>query len=821
MPIERGYRAAPYEYTGAPLELLAHTAEFSAKQKAAQDEAANQLLGYAGKAVPGTGDWEDQIAFENDVKGQMKSIADKYAAQQMTGREYTNAIRGLASKIQSDPGARMRTETYNMVNELYPKIAQHLYATGQYDPALDPRKNPGLLDIKSFRSPTNSAQDLLPRPRPSATDFAKEAWTPFLNKNNSFWDEQNAVWRTGVDPNDLPGLADKVSDAYVNDPRGSDLYAIYKYNNPNGVDKKTFLQNFFYNSATPSAGGEIDSQFLKAQAASNKGAKFPYDRPIIVKPSGHLDYRSQQRTEDVLKQIGQHQGEELTHTYQALRDSAINNTVQAHPDLANINDPESGKPFSELFTKLASGDYSDPAVSKILNRAMNEAVTPTPPTPRPTPMGIMRSMSSQNPETGDPELDLTLSRGWVEVPKYYTDSKGVKRPTGGVEIKKLTKTDRDKLINDWKNKVRENPTAFPKVMEHLPQELKVAANTYNQEITTNTEQYFNQSQAYVPTVHLTELTQQGNEVQSPFEAAIEKQVADRNKLEMDKWNLEVLPTEGELADRAEPKTDKEIKQRSRELLNVIQAKDEGSGRFVEPVHFGGFSFIDRPGKRGYYITMQLGEGENARTVLGTYDGLTEDILQRTTGISPEYANLVNRTIPEWATESKPTADLLPGINDAVVKRVGNGYQVVRASDNKPVLSAPDYPSFLSGLRDGVQTLQDLQLIQQPQRNSAAPTSSVEGATMTEPLRQSLSAIPYINSATITSGFRTAEENAAVGGVSDSLHMSGNAVDIRNSDAVGRNIQNWLSTPAGKQWAKANQIDVVFESDHIHLERDTE
>lgn len=53
----------------------------------------------------------------------------------------------------------------------------------------------------------------------------------------------------------------------------------------------------------------------------------------------------------------------------------------------------------------------------------------------------------------------------------------------------------------------------------------------------------------------------------------------------------------------------------------------------------------------------------------------------------------------------------------------------------------------------------------------------------------------------------------------SLHYSGNAVDIRHWDAAGLNMKRWLKSEAGKEWARNNSIDVVFESDHIHLERD--
>lgn len=73
-------------------------------------------------------------------------------------------------------------------------------------------------------------------------------------------------------------------------------------------------------------------------------------------------------------------------------------------------------------------------------------------------------------------------------------------------------------------------------------------------------------------------------------------------------------------------------------------------------------------------------------------------------------------------------------------------------------------------------------------------------------------MPFFDSAKITSTTGGKHKD-------DSLHYSGNAVDIRHWDEAGKRIKNWLQSREGKAWAQNNSIDVKFESDHIHLERD--
>lgn len=67
-------------------------------------------------------------------------------------------------------------------------------------------------------------------------------------------------------------------------------------------------------------------------------------------------------------------------------------------------------------------------------------------------------------------------------------------------------------------------------------------------------------------------------------------------------------------------------------------------------------------------------------------------------------------------------------------------------------------------------------------------------------------VPFI----ITSGFRTEEENKAIGGVSNSAHLIGYAVDLRilNGNQTARMIEALLSIPF---------FEVVIEKDHIHVE----
>lgn len=67
-------------------------------------------------------------------------------------------------------------------------------------------------------------------------------------------------------------------------------------------------------------------------------------------------------------------------------------------------------------------------------------------------------------------------------------------------------------------------------------------------------------------------------------------------------------------------------------------------------------------------------------------------------------------------------------------------------------------------------------------------------------------VPFI----ITSGFRTEEENARIGGVKNSKHLTGEAVDLRIQAGMhtARIIEALLSIPF---------FEVVIEKDHIHVE----
>lgn len=62
---------------------------------------------------------------------------------------------------------------------------------------------------------------------------------------------------------------------------------------------------------------------------------------------------------------------------------------------------------------------------------------------------------------------------------------------------------------------------------------------------------------------------------------------------------------------------------------------------------------------------------------------------------------------------------------------------------------------------------------------------------------------------VTSGLRTPERNAQVGGVPNSYHLTGQARDI-----VPRNPQEDAQT---RQWAAQNGMEVIDEGDHLHLE----
>lgn len=64
---------------------------------------------------------------------------------------------------------------------------------------------------------------------------------------------------------------------------------------------------------------------------------------------------------------------------------------------------------------------------------------------------------------------------------------------------------------------------------------------------------------------------------------------------------------------------------------------------------------------------------------------------------------------------------------------------------------------------------------------------------------------------ITSLIRSPEENARVGGIPNSLHLTGRAVDIVAPDDESKSILRLISM--------AFKLDYVDEGDHIHLEYD--
>ena len=67
-------------------------------------------------------------------------------------------------------------------------------------------------------------------------------------------------------------------------------------------------------------------------------------------------------------------------------------------------------------------------------------------------------------------------------------------------------------------------------------------------------------------------------------------------------------------------------------------------------------------------------------------------------------------------------------------------------------------------------------------------------------------VPFI----ITSSKRTEEENKKVGGIKNSKHLTGEAVDLRilNGTQTARMIEALLSIPL---------FEVIIEDDHIHVE----
>ena len=67
-------------------------------------------------------------------------------------------------------------------------------------------------------------------------------------------------------------------------------------------------------------------------------------------------------------------------------------------------------------------------------------------------------------------------------------------------------------------------------------------------------------------------------------------------------------------------------------------------------------------------------------------------------------------------------------------------------------------------------------------------------------------VPFI----ITSGLRTEEENKKVGGVVNSKHLTGEAVDLRilSGTQTARMVESLLTIPF---------FEIVIEKDHIHVQ----
>lgn len=66
--------------------------------------------------------------------------------------------------------------------------------------------------------------------------------------------------------------------------------------------------------------------------------------------------------------------------------------------------------------------------------------------------------------------------------------------------------------------------------------------------------------------------------------------------------------------------------------------------------------------------------------------------------------------------------------------------------------------------------------------------------------------------TVTSNVRSKMRNALVGGLPNSKHLCGQALDIRIKDLTERTRLKLL-----KQLRTLKRYDVVLESDHIHIE----
>lgn len=96
--------------------------------------------------------------------------------------------------------------------------------------------------------------------------------------------------------------------------------------------------------------------------------------------------------------------------------------------------------------------------------------------------------------------------------------------------------------------------------------------------------------------------------------------------------------------------------------------------------------------------------------------------------------------------------------------------------------------------------------------------------------QKLNTLPQqYQSLTLSSEYRTPETNKSNDGVPNSLHMSGNAIDVAKSDEENNAFFEWImNTPSGKKWLADNKAEAYWENDstmvdtkdkanHLHIE----
>lgn len=96
-----------------------------------------------------------------------------------------------------------------------------------------------------------------------------------------------------------------------------------------------------------------------------------------------------------------------------------------------------------------------------------------------------------------------------------------------------------------------------------------------------------------------------------------------------------------------------------------------------------------------------------------------------------------------------------------------------------------------------------------------PTSSARQALqklagkVLEPMRKKLG-----KSITISSGYRSPEVNAAVGGASSSQHMSGEAADIKVSGMTNRQLMDWMYEHRAE--FPFDQVMMYWDTGHVHV-----